>query len=62
MMKFRKISLQDTVKRILRVLPEINPEYVKTSLARSDRQFYTVPEINELINNFERELYDSKSE
>lgn len=61
MMKFRKISLQDTVKRILRALPEINPEYVTTTLARSDRQFYTVPEVNELINNFERDLYDRKS-
>lgn len=36
MTKFREISLQKAVKRILRVLPEINPEYVTTSLSKSD--------------------------
>ncbi len=62
MTKFREISLQKAVKRILRVLPEINPEYVTTSLSKSDSQFYTVPEVNRLIDRFERELYDSRFE
>lgn len=59
MTKFKVITLQQALKRILRALPEINPDYVKSQLECHQNKQYTIPEVNSLINSFERDLYDS---
>lgn len=56
MTKYKPVSERELVRRILRMLPELNPRYVVTELRRLSRPPYDVTEVVSWIRYFENQM------
>lgn len=56
MTKYKPISRRELLRRILRRLPELNPEYVSSELERLSKSPYDVTEVISWIRYFENQM------
>ena len=60
MTKFRRITPEQLVQRVVSMIPEINPDYVRSVLSLDFYENLDVSDVPEWIQYFENSLYGRK--